>query len=254
MRNRVQSNIRMKAEKHTLQVSKHVLNAAIVARSPVASSKPVKVNGFVFPLTSMDDIERLEEVVRADFAIREQYVEYLALRKPSSVDVSNFFSYLFTDDALINYNFSGANNVGDQKMPMRNYSIFTDCMIDLFKITSRRIVLHKPKVENEQQQRFESSGDQGELKYSFLTSRKGGVHLVHENFIYRSNMRRSGPNKQILYWECIHNRSEKCRGRVKSVGDYLYISNGNGMGWKSNTTIIRTFFEFSAHKIRDIYA
>uniref|UniRef100_A0A8D8BCA1 (northern house mosquito) hypothetical protein n=1 Tax=Culex pipiens TaxID=7175 RepID=A0A8D8BCA1_CULPI len=130
MRNRVQSNIRMKAEKHKLQISKHVLNAAIVAGSSVASLKPVKVNGFVFPLTSMDDIERLEEVVRADFAIREQYVEYLASRKPPSVDVSNFFSYLFTDDALINYNFSGANNVGDQKMPMRNYSIFTDCMIE----------------------------------------------------------------------------------------------------------------------------
>lgn len=56
-------------------------------------------------------------------------VEYLASRKPSSVNVTNFFSYLFSDDALMHYNFSGANNVGDQKMPMKNYSIFTDCMI-----------------------------------------------------------------------------------------------------------------------------
>ncbi|XP_065073205.1 modifier of mdg4-like isoform X11 [Ochlerotatus camptorhynchus] len=63
--------------------------------------------------------------------------------------------------------------------------------------------------------------------YTFLTSRKGGIHLVHDNFVYRSNLRRSGRNKDIIYWECIHNRAEKCRGRVKSVGDLLYISNWN---------------------------
>lgn len=53
----------------------------------------------------------------------------MAIKKPLNMDVANFFSYLFTDDALISYNYSGANNVGEQKLPMRNYNIFTDCMI-----------------------------------------------------------------------------------------------------------------------------
>ncbi|XP_062698310.1 FLYWCH-type zinc finger-containing protein 1-like [Aedes albopictus] len=63
--------------------------------------------------------------------------------------------------------------------------------------------------------------------YTFLTSRKGGIHLVHDRYIYRSNLRRCGRNKDIIYWECVHNRAEKCRGRLKSVGDQLYISNWN---------------------------
>ncbi|KXJ69886.1 hypothetical protein RP20_CCG025531 [Aedes albopictus] len=61
----------------------------------------------------------------------------------------------------------------------------------------------------------------------FIVSRKGGILLVHENHIYRSNMRRQGPHKNILYWECVHNRSQKCRGRLKSEGNYLFISNTN---------------------------
>ncbi|XP_055594794.1 modifier of mdg4-like isoform X21 [Uranotaenia lowii] len=67
----------------------------------------------------------------------------------------------------------------------------------------------------------------GDRVYTFLTSRKGGIHLVHNNYVYRSNLRRSGRNKDILYWECVHNRTDKCRGRVKSIGDSLYISNSN---------------------------
>lgn len=67
-----------------------------------------------------------------------------------------------------------------------------------------------------------------EQKYMFIVSRKGGVLLVHENHIYRSNMRRQGPHKNILYWECVHNRSGKCRGRLKSEGNFLYVSNTNG--------------------------
>nr|XP_029723708.1 modifier of mdg4-like isoform X19 [Aedes albopictus] len=66
-----------------------------------------------------------------------------------------------------------------------------------------------------------------EQRYMFIVSRKGGILLVHENHIYRSNMRRQGPHKNILYWECVHNRSQKCRGRLKSEGNYLFISNTN---------------------------
>lgn len=72
MRNRVQSILRMKAEKSKLQKSNRLLNASFVAGS--SGSKSVKVDGFVFPLASKDDIERLEQMVRDDFAVRVQYV------------------------------------------------------------------------------------------------------------------------------------------------------------------------------------
>lgn len=62
---------------------------------------------------------------------------------------------------------------------------------------------------------------------TFIQSRKGGIHLVHNNFVYRSNMRRQGRDLNKIYWECIYNRSIKCRGRLKSVGDQLFVTNGN---------------------------
>uniref|UniRef100_T1DQX0 FLYWCH-type domain-containing protein n=2 Tax=Anopheles aquasalis TaxID=42839 RepID=T1DQX0_ANOAQ len=59
----------------------------------------------------------------------------------------------------------------------------------------------------------------------FISSRKGGLQLVHRNYMYRSNLRRQGPEKNIVYWECAKNRTLKCRARLKSVGNSLYISN-----------------------------
>jgi FLYWCH zinc finger domain len=61
-----------------------------------------------------------------------------------------------------------------------------------------------------------------------LKGRKGGYHLVHDNFIYRSNFRRQGTERNVYYWECIHNRKMHCRGRLKTVGDKLFIANSNG--------------------------
>lgn len=62
--------------------------------------------------------------------------------------------------------------------------------------------------------------------HMFIISRKGGVHLVHSNFVYRSNLRRQGRDLNKIYWECIYNRSTKCRGRLKTVGDQLFVTNG----------------------------
>ncbi|XP_058057588.1 modifier of mdg4-like isoform X15 [Anopheles bellator] len=64
-------------------------------------------------------------------------------------------------------------------------------------------------------------------QHMFLSSRKGGHQLVHGNYIYRSNLRRQGRQKNIIYWECVHNRTLKCRGRLKSISNKIYISNGN---------------------------
>lgn len=77
--------------------------------------------------------------------------------------------------------------------------------------------------------------DHGELVYEFLKGRKGGYHLVHNNYIYRSNFRRQGVNANIYYWECINNRKQRCRGRLKTIGDKIQITNSNGkaLRWHS---------------------
>ncbi|XP_070505989.1 modifier of mdg4-like isoform X5 [Chironomus tepperi] len=69
--------------------------------------------------------------------------------------------------------------------------------------------------------------DASESVYSFLRGRKGGHHLVYDNYIYRSNFRRHGLEKNVFYFECIWNRNGRCRGRIKTVGDKIYRSNSN---------------------------
>ncbi|XP_049276931.1 modifier of mdg4-like isoform X27 [Anopheles funestus] len=63
-------------------------------------------------------------------------------------------------------------------------------------------------------------------KHLFLSSRKGGLQLVHDNYLYRSNLRRQGRNGDVIYWECIYNRGQKCRGRLKTIGNSIYVTNG----------------------------
>uniref|UniRef100_A0A182MC08 BTB domain-containing protein n=1 Tax=Anopheles culicifacies TaxID=139723 RepID=A0A182MC08_9DIPT len=74
-------------------------------------------------------------------------------------------------------------------------------------------------------------------KHLFLSSRKGGLQLVHDNFLYRSNLRRQGRNGDVIYWECIYNRGQKCRGRLKTIGNSIYVTNGEGTRkWNSSST------------------
>lgn len=70
--------------------------------------------------------------------------------------------------------------------------------------------------------------ENGDICYHFVKGRKGAYQLVHDNYIYRSNYRRQGVQQNILYWECINNRKARCRGRLKTIGDKLYITNANG--------------------------
>uniref|UniRef100_A0A182HJU4 BEN domain-containing protein n=1 Tax=Anopheles arabiensis TaxID=7173 RepID=A0A182HJU4_ANOAR len=77
-------------------------------------------------------------------------------------------------------------------------------------------------------------------KHLFLGSRKGGLQLVHDNYLYRSNLRRQGRNGDVLYWECIYNRGQKCRGRLKTIGNQIMITNGRGINTISTTTNITT--------------
>lgn len=76
--------------------------------------------------------------------------------------------------------------------------------------------------------------------FPFIKGRKGGIHLVHNNYVYRSNLKRQGLDKNVFYWECIYNRNSKCRGRVKTIGGSLHITNANG---KCAASLQRGYFK-----------
>ncbi|XP_055616887.1 uncharacterized protein LOC129762525 isoform X2 [Toxorhynchites rutilus septentrionalis] len=89
------------------------------------------VEGFVFPLTSETEVEELEQAVQSDSSIRDQYVTFLQNCKPSRLDVAYVFPDLFSDNALLGYNYYGKTNRSNmKKKAMRDYVIFNDCMID----------------------------------------------------------------------------------------------------------------------------
>ncbi|XP_058451444.1 uncharacterized protein LOC131430451 [Malaya genurostris] len=141
------SEVYNQLERQITELSEQLDAVAGVETKADRKSGSSKVDGFCFPLRTMYEIEQLEEAVRSDIAIREQYVDYMTNRKPATMDVSNFFSYLFTDEALISYNYSGVNNIGEQKMPMRNYSIFTDCMVEAWSNQGMTHYLLEEKIK-----------------------------------------------------------------------------------------------------------
>uniref|UniRef100_A0A182PMZ3 BTB domain-containing protein n=1 Tax=Anopheles epiroticus TaxID=199890 RepID=A0A182PMZ3_9DIPT len=74
------------------------------------------------------------------------------------------------------------------------------------------------------------------IEEEYMDDRKGGLQLVHENYLYRSNLRRQGRNGDVLYWECIYNRGQKCRGRLKTIGNEVVITNGRATPVLDTTT------------------
>ncbi|EAT43954.1 AAEL004650-PA [Aedes aegypti] len=88
------------------------------------------VEGFVFPLQSEQEVDRLEYTARSDRIIRDQYIALLQEVKPHHQDPSNVFADLFSDEALLGYNYYGKTNQAKKKKAMRKYIIFTECMVD----------------------------------------------------------------------------------------------------------------------------
>ncbi|EAT43944.1 AAEL004614-PA [Aedes aegypti] len=98
-------------------------------------NKP-KVDGFVFPISREEDIERLESAVRCDGHVRAQYVEYLSVTKPLRQGVVQVFSKFFTDEAMTNYNWHGLDRAQYPRTPkkgMQKYDIFYGCMLDAWE-------------------------------------------------------------------------------------------------------------------------
>ncbi|XP_037945156.1 modifier of mdg4-like [Teleopsis dalmanni] len=59
----------------------------------------------------------------------------------------------------------------------------------------------------------------------FIISQTGTTLLVVNDFLYRSKLRRLERGHDTVYWECIHNRLRKCRSRIKTMGNDLYLIN-----------------------------
>lgn len=64
------------------------------------------------------------------------------------------------------------------------------------------------------------------------------MHLVVQEFLYRSNMKRTGRSKDIIYWECVRNRDIRCKARLKTVGEAMFWTNGNSK-WLSDPRFVR---------------
>lgn len=56
--------------------------------------------------------------------------------------------------------------------------------------------------------------------YEFTRSKKGMLHLIYENNIYRPSgkARHSSPSEKLShpYWECVKNRKTGCKSRLLS--------------------------------------
>ncbi|XP_021693965.1 modifier of mdg4 isoform X3 [Aedes aegypti] len=98
-----------------------------------AECKPCSVPGFEFPLTEQEDIERLEAEVRNDPYIRCQYVNFLLKKKPGLMNLVQFLPMVFSDEALISYNYHGSHASGKSKLSMKAYSIFSECFLEAFE-------------------------------------------------------------------------------------------------------------------------
>ncbi|XP_065073072.1 uncharacterized protein LOC135697385 isoform X2 [Ochlerotatus camptorhynchus] len=103
----------------------------MISKATAGECKP-RVSGFQFPISSEEDIERLESAVRIDPDVRAQYVDYLSVIKPLRLSVLQAFNKFFTDEAMTNYNWHGLEKAEFPRTPkrgMQKYEIFYACMI-----------------------------------------------------------------------------------------------------------------------------
>ncbi|XP_052567422.1 uncharacterized protein LOC128093741 isoform X1 [Culex pipiens pallens] len=100
-----------------------------IANKPVKSSKAVRVAGFDFPLTCEEDVDRLELMVNRNPFIKSQYIKYLTIHKPRNVDVGQIFNRFFDDEAMANFTWTGSDSTTAAKKAMKDYAIFTGCML-----------------------------------------------------------------------------------------------------------------------------
>ncbi|KXJ68789.1 hypothetical protein RP20_CCG001716 [Aedes albopictus] len=116
-----------------LQRDLDVLTGTLPKMENAPACKPTSVPGFEFPLTEQEDIERLEAEVRNDPYVRCRYVNYLINKKPAPINLIQFLPMVFSDEALIAYNYHGSHASGKSKHSMKAYTIFSECFLEAFE-------------------------------------------------------------------------------------------------------------------------
>nr|XP_029723755.1 uncharacterized protein LOC115264246 isoform X1 [Aedes albopictus] len=116
-----------------LQRDLDVLTGTLPKMENAPDCKPSSVPGFEFPLTEQEEIERLEAEVRNDPYVRGQYVNYLINKKPAPMNLIQFLPLVFSDEALIAYNYHGSHASGKSKHSMKAYTIFSECFLEAFE-------------------------------------------------------------------------------------------------------------------------
>nr|XP_029723809.1 uncharacterized protein LOC109413370 [Aedes albopictus] len=88
-------------------------------------------SGIIFPLNEGTEVEQLEQLVKKDSTIRQEYIDVLKL-KPRDTKIVHYMHNVFTDDSLIDYNYNGVTVVGQTKRAMRVYDIFSKCFMEAY--------------------------------------------------------------------------------------------------------------------------
>ncbi|XP_058056865.1 uncharacterized protein LOC131208229 [Anopheles bellator] len=85
------------------------------------------LEGIRFPVETVEQLDRLERLVRTcDFA-RERYINLLRQLKTPHTSLSETYQQLFADRLLIHYNYDGISPKYN-KRPLKTLTLFTDCM------------------------------------------------------------------------------------------------------------------------------
>ncbi|XP_053693784.1 uncharacterized protein LOC128741778 isoform X2 [Sabethes cyaneus] len=87
----------------------------------------VIIDGISFPLGSIKELERLERRIQSQPETREKFISFLRTLKTHDTSLSETYQCLFTDALMIHYNYDGISPKYN-KRPLKNLSIFTECM------------------------------------------------------------------------------------------------------------------------------
>lgn len=98
-------------------------------KRPEPPLRKLSVEGFTFPILTSDEVERLEEAVRSSSKTRQQFIAYLAERKPRHMEIIECFAKFFTDEAMAPFAWNGCHNPRFPRKAMKTMDIFTGCMI-----------------------------------------------------------------------------------------------------------------------------
>uniref|UniRef100_A0A182JE43 DUF4806 domain-containing protein n=1 Tax=Anopheles atroparvus TaxID=41427 RepID=A0A182JE43_ANOAO len=106
-----------------------IFTVCMLVLQPKNHSGVSKVDGFCFPLSCPEDIERLEHAVLTDPTVRSQYINFLKSKKSHVKPVSKCFEHVFSHLSLYNYCLHQQDGFNLEKKVMTQYDIFTKCML-----------------------------------------------------------------------------------------------------------------------------